>query len=258
MLDRGGAISCDPCNLIISGSVFRANTSSSRGGAVYFGGWDAGHSLRIFHSRFAQNNAESGGALYIAHFDPQALAYISSVSFYDNLAAHDGGAIFHGSHQSDSELFIVNSTFHENSAGAGGALYTGKDTVTTVSHVTFVENDAGWGSSIYGVGKTNLYNSIAVGGRNEECYGSLVSAIGTIDSDGSCDPLLRDNPRLGDLIEPEAGSLGYFPLLPDSPAIDAVDCDRGIPTDQIGNPRPQGSACDIGAIEYVPPVDAED
>ena len=163
-------------------------------------------------------------------------------------------AVYHGAHESEGQLFVVNSTFLENHAWSGGALYTGEDARNTVSHVTFVNNDAGWGSSIYASGQTNLHHSIAVGGRNEECYGKLDSSLGSHDSDGSCDAILRDNPRFGDLTEPEDGSPSYFPLLPGSPAIDAVDCDRGIPNDQIGTPRPQGALCDLGAIEFVPDV----
>ncbi|PJF20207.1 MAG: hypothetical protein CUN56_17330, partial [Phototrophicales bacterium] len=41
----------------------------------------------------------------------------------------------------------------------------------------------------------------------------------------------------------------YYPLKAGSPAIDNAPTCAGLTTDQIGTPRPQGSACDIGAIE---------
>lgn len=251
MLDYGGAIRCHPCHLTIIGSILRNNTSSGDGGVVYFNNWGDNYSLRIFNSHVEKNNAANGGGLYIVTTDPHASAFISNVSFHDNWAVHDGGAIYHGAHESGAELFVSNSTFYGNHAPAGGALYTEEHARNTLSHVTFVKNDAGWGSSIYAYGKTNLHNSIAVGGRNEECYGTLESSIGSLDSDASCDALLRLNPLLGDLIEPADGSPSYYPLMPGSPAIDAVDCDRGITTDQIGTPRPQGALCDLGAIEFV-------
>ncbi|MCE2472748.1 MAG: SH3 domain-containing protein [Anaerolineae bacterium] len=47
-----------------------------------------------------------------------------------------------------------------------------------------------------------------------------------------------------------AGDPVYLPLQVGSPAIDAADA-RFCPTrDQVGTPRPQGSGCDIGAIEW--------
>ena len=258
MLEYGGAILCQPCNLTINETILRANTSSGAGGAVYFNSWTDSASLRIFNSRIENNNAEHGGGLYVVSTNPESSVNISNVSFYGNWAAHDGGAIYHGAHESGGEHFVTNSAFYNNHAWSGGALFVEEHARATVSHVTFVNNDAGWGSSIYASGQTNLHNSIAVGGRNEECYGQLESSLGSLDSDGTCDAQLRDYPRLGHLIEPEDGSPGYYPLLPGSPVIDAVDCDRGIPTDQIGTPRPQGEACDIGAIEYVPAIDAGD
>lgn len=56
---------------------------------------------------------------------------------------------------------------------------------------------------------------------------------------------------MGDLIsaELEDGSPAYFPLLEDSPAIDAADDEYCPETDSIGTPRPQGAGCDIGAYE---------
>ena len=251
MLDYGGAIRCHPCHLTINGSILRDNTSSGDGGAVYFNGWGDNYSLRIFNSHIEKNNAEHGGGLYVVTTDPHASAFISNVSFHDNWAAYSGGAIYHEAYESGGELFVSNSTFYGNHAWSGGALYTGKLARNTFSHVTFVKNDAGWGSSINAYGKTNLHNSIAVGGRNEECYGTLESSIGSLDSDASCDAFLRSNPMLGDLIKPADGSPSYYPLMPGSPAIDAVDCDRGITIDQIGTTRPQGARCDLGAIEFV-------
>ena len=63
--------------------------------------------------------------------------------------------------------------------------------------------------------------------------------------------LIQGDAVLDELVEPEDGSPAYFPPAPDSPAIDAVDCDESAPADQIGTPRPQGALCDLGAIEHV-------
>ena len=45
------------------------------------------------------------------------------------------------------------------------------------------------------------------------------------------------------------GGTPTIPLLPGSPAIDAVEATRCPATDQRGIPRPQGAACDLGAFE---------
>ena len=66
--------------------------------------------------------------------------------------------------------------------------------------------------------------------------------------------LENTNAELGEL--DEAGGSPVHPLDPTSPAIDAIpveECldseDMPLLTDQRGVERPQGSACDIGAVE---------
>ena len=44
---------------------------------------------------------------------------------------------------------------------------------------------------------------------------------------------------------------GYHPLLQGSPAIDSADAAYCLTTDQLGNPRPRGAGCDVGAVEYM-------
>jgi hypothetical protein len=47
-------------------------------------------------------------------------------------------------------------------------------------------------------------------------------------------------------------SIGDFHLLVGSPAIDAADPNATLDTDYDGITRPQGTARDIGALEYKP------
>jgi hypothetical protein len=61
------------------------------------------------------------------------------------------------------------------------------------------------------------------------------------------------------LVTPMAGNGGFTPthlLQAGSPAIDAGACVVG--TDQRGIPRPQGPACDLGAVEIVVATPAND
>ena len=81
--------------------------------------------------------------------------------------------------------------------------------------------------------------------------GGLTHAASNLIEDGSCGAEFSGDPMLGDLVQPEDGSPAYYPLQPGSPAIDAASSNHCLDSDQIGTPRPQGDACDIGAIEYV-------
>ena len=64
--------------------------------------------------------------------------------------------------------------------------------------------------------------------------------------DGTCSPAFSGDPLLASLAR-YGGDTDTHALLPDSPAIDAgANCPT---TDQRGLNRPQGTACDIGAVE---------
>ena len=66
---------------------------------------------------------------------------------------------------------------------------------------------------------------------------------------------LTGDPGLGDFIDDGTPGRGYFPLLPASPVIETGDDATCPPTDQLGQPRV--GHCDIGAIEFRPPPDAD-
>ena len=165
-----------------------------------------------------------------------------------------GGAVF-----SDGLLSIVNSSFIGNYAEAGGGLFLpnyGHGAIdATLSHLTLAANAAEQGGGIhtYSNPEANirLYNSIVADNAGGDCVGGLTHSARNLIADGSCDAEFTGDPMLGDLVEPEDGSPAYYPLLPGSPAIDAASSDHCPDADQIGTARPQGEACDIGAIEFV-------
>jgi hypothetical protein len=157
-------------------------------------------------------------------------------------------------------LTITNSTFVNNLANWGGAIASeGSSGTTTITNATFLNNVGitGAGISAKNAPRTTLTNSIVYetlcyqavtdGGNNLEGF---TSTCGFDSSKGS---LSNTNPHLGAL----TGSPAYFPLKANSPAINAVtyNAPNNCPaTDQRGVTRPQGSACDIGAYEYIAPV----
>ncbi len=212
----GGAIAASSSNvrLTVSGSSFHSNSVSSSGGAI---STDRG-TTSITTSSFARNAADSGGG-----------------------ALHVGAGA----------LDISNSTFSENQTETGaGALAIGGDATVTLTHLTFKDNwslyrDSGAIQNL-GSGKVTLRNSIVKSrGGAEDCVGGLDHTSGNLSPDGTCALRSSDDPLLGEL----SGAPAYYPLLDQSPAIDAAEAEFCLESDQIGTPRPQSGGCDVGSIE---------
>ena len=100
----------------------------------------------------------------------------------------------------------------------------------------------------------HLRNSILANNAGGDCVieKELAGKLNNLIQDNTCVDAtgLSGDAGLGDWVEPEDGSPGYFPLLEHSPAIGAAADSACSETDQLGNDRPQGSACDIGATEF--------
>ena len=153
---------------------------------------------------------------------------------------------------------LENLTFSNNQANQGGGIYKSNGTLT-MTNLTFNENRADLAAAVYNFGgSTTVGNTIFTGSLDEagvgpslNCDGpSMTSAGRNIMSDNSCVP----NPGVsGDLFATPV-LLGVWQVpehvyYPDStsPAIDyGLVCPA---TDQLGNPRPFGPACDVGAVE---------
>ena len=212
----------DP-ELAIMNSAFRGNSAGWGGGAIL-----AEHALSISGSVFSRNAAADGGALYSWG---QITVDITNSTFAHNEAEEDGGAIYDDGAALDGDvLTLVHVTFASNSALSGNNIFLDSDLPTDV----------------------NMYNSIIASEFGHNCFGVLALNAGNLVSDASCGSAPNGDPMLGDLVESEDGSPAYFPLLPGSPAIDTASSDFCPDADQIGTARPQGEACDIGAIESIP------
>ena len=245
----GGAIYSrgDGANLSVSGSSFSGN-SAQAGGAIYSRG--DGANLSVSESSFSGNSAEDAGGAIYSYGDGASLS-VSGSSFSGNSAGSRGGAIF-----SIGEATISDSSFSGNSADYGGAIsiYSG---TTTLTHLTLMNNSAdesGGGIAVYeNASSVRLRNSILANNRGGDCVfeesSDLKESLNNIIKDGSCGGN-RTDPMLGGWVEAANGRTGYFPLLPGSPAIDAAADSACTAKDQLGNARPYGGACDIGAVEY--------
>ena len=244
----------------ITASTFEGNSAKVAGGAISNGNWF--NTMIISQSTFHGNSVadrdreiiiigdseRKGGAIYNG-----GTLEIHGSTLTRNSAQDIGGAIY-----SSDRIQIESSTISGNKAEEeGGGLYFSElgagQRANSVRHVTLVNNAAASGGGLYTSGGTlSLFNTIVAGNKGGDCFGRLAENVGNLIADGSCFATLSGDPMLGDLVEPEDGSLPYYPLLEDSPAIDAADSEYCLETDIVGTARPQGAGCDIGAYEWIP------
>ncbi len=251
--DSGGAIAVNTGSVIVTDSAFASNAASQDGGAIAV---DSGVVI-ITGSAFSGNSAaQNGGAIAVS----AGSVIIDNSAFSGNAASQNGGAMHSG-----GSLTVTNSTFSENSAAGGGGLYAATASgIASLTHTTFfgntVSSAAGGGLHI-DEATVHLRNSIIYGSLTtaentapQDCAGVLTQDVGNLIGSGDCSAAaITDDPMLGAL----TGSPGYHPITDDSPAFDAADAELCVTADQLGTPRPQEAACDIGAFEYVMPIEAQ-
>jgi len=187
---------------------------------------------------------------------------LSGSTISGNAATGGGGGIsFLGT------LSLTNSTVSGNTAGSagGGGIFNGVESaVLTLVSSTVADNTAeGGASAIASDGAATLRSTVIAG----DCAGagSVASNGGNLESPGDTCEL---NPSAGDRVPVSADALDLGLLLDNggptrthapgqnSRAIDAIpteDCldaqGERLETDQRGVERPQGPACDAGAVE---------
>ncbi len=241
----GGAI-YNAGTLNVASSTFEDNDGVNGGGGVVAKG-----STTIVDSTFARNYATYGGALDV--IAPGAVS-VDHVTFMNNSSDHGGAVGISG-----GTLNLTNVTISGNSGGFGGGIWLSASGPTTVTlqHVTIEGNSASAGGGIWRAGGTiSLKNTIVSHSSDVNCDGGVTSLGYNLSSDNSCVSFFNKpsdwnntDPQLGALANNGGKTLTHLPN-PASKAIDNGQCIAGIPTDQRGVPRPIGSACDIGAVEY--------
>jgi CSLREA domain-containing protein len=237
---EGGAIeNREFATLSVHGCTFTGNTGDYWGGGAIYN-W--GGSVAVSESTF---DANRGGYLAGAIYSDFELSVTAST--FTNNSAKDGGAIY------SSSLVLTSSTLFHNTAlfGYGAAIYGG---TMMVDHCTIVENgdvDTSVGG-LYTTGSPVVRNSVISGSAN----GDVLSGGG--ESDVIEDSFIGDDhpgvdPLLGPLAD-NGGPTRTMALLPGSPLINAGDpAFVGPPQfDQRGEgfARILGGRIDIGAFEY--------
>ena len=225
------------CSPSLRNLVLRGNGASLGGGLLCLGINGGACDARLGNSAFIGNLAGNGGGmLSAAMLDGQSNATLENVTFGGNAAKGNGGG-FSGLAAANGHVNPVlrNVTFSANAAGIAADISVGLV-------------DDGSGATI----DTILMEAIL--------SGDIVTANGTLHVERSilqggcpfawgvtCIDLINGDPQLGAL--QDDGTMPLFLPGTGSAALDAIDCDDAPADDQRGVARPQGAACDVGAVE---------
>lgn len=249
----GGAI-YNAGTLTVNDSLFDYNRAALKGGAIYNAG-----SMNVVNTTFQNNGVninnipgESGGAIF-----NDGSASLTASTLSGNIASQSGAGI-----TNSGTMTVTNSTISGNSttiaglASGAGVMNSGS---ITISFSTIANNVSTTAGAVFSAPDTiEIHNTIIADNTGGNCsYPPTSMILGmNIDSDASCGGMVVADPQLGPLAN-NGGSTQTHSIAPTSPARDAAFglCPA---TDQRGEPRPHGSACDLGSYEYsgnVPPAD---
>lgn len=287
--DNGGALVNDTGQVMWTDGAMTGNTAVNNGGGMHTSNADAdpNHWSSLSHVLVDNNNVvdEFGGGLYVGKDATLAVdgstisnsrtyrsgggvfvlggtLSVSNSTLNDNDARYGAGIFNRGS------IAVVNTTISGNSAQYGGGIYNSNG-AGTLTNVTFAGNGTTKdGGGIFQDGGTNqtltLLNTIVADSpTGGNCYNEvgtiskIVSVGFNLSDDESCEDSFtyagdkngaQYDPMLGALAENGGLTKTHLPQT-DSTAIDG-GTNSGCPgADQRGVTRPQGGACDAGAVE---------
>lgn len=245
----------------ISGSVISNNSSASGNvGGGLVSRTETG-SMTVTDSLVTGNTAPGsgrGGGI----FADDSLT-LTRVTLSNNATDGEGGGL-----AIDGGIAtLVNVTIAGNSAPVGGGLWARRGALGT-NNITVSDNSAPTGAGVWvgnsgGQGATlTVHNSIiAKDTGGTECAiltpGQIGSQGHNLASDNTCNltstgDKVGQDPLLGPLQINAPGRIPTMAIQPPSPSVDAGDNVNCPAVDERGVTRPQGSACDIGAFEFIP------
>jgi fibronectin-binding autotransporter adhesin len=229
--------------------------SVDSGGGLYL--LDVNRAATISGNTVISNTANRGGGLFLeTHSD----ATLSGNTVSGNTASGTyglGGGLYLA-HYSDPTL--TNNVVADNQANtAGSGLYIVEGSSPRLLHTTIARNSGGDGSGVYVTNEDSNYSTVAL--TNTILVSHSVGITVTVDNTATLDSTLwhgntADEGGAGTIVtgthnywgDPLFDADGYH-LMDGSMAIDK-GVDAGVTTDIDGDPRPQGSAPDLGADEW--------
>lgn len=249
---RGGAISLESGTLNVTQSVITGNWGAYGGGIRQEAGTLTVSKVKLEGNGYSTTGAKvntGGGALSWGN----GTATLTDVTITGNWASY-GGGFDHG----NGTTTLTNVTISGNQAVGSGGFDTNGGTVN-LTNVTIANNSAGFFGGGIGNrnGTVNLKNTLIAGnfksGTSESwnCNKPFNGVAFNLSSDFTCGlGAGRDNinPNLRPL-EDVNSVTQVHKVFAGSPAIDTgigIGCPAA---DQRGIVRPQGTACDIGAVE---------
>ncbi|MGQ0622413.1 MAG: choice-of-anchor Q domain-containing protein [Panacagrimonas sp.] len=247
----GGGILNDSGTAFLEKSVVSENRAGGGGGGI--SNYTEAN-LVITASTISGNSARSnffgGGILSIGNLEMTN----STVSGNDAMHSYGGGISI--SSRYPQTALVTNSTISGNTAMEGGGLNVAGELSLSRSPIS--------GNFAFGDGfEIALNNQATVTADDMNLFGQASRTTAQAFSGftpGANDIVATSNgtdpTALPDILDTELDNNGgptqTHALASGSPAIDATGSNC-LPTDQRGVPRPQGSACDIGAYELTPP-----
>ncbi|HMM68564.1 MAG TPA: choice-of-anchor Q domain-containing protein [Dokdonella sp.] len=277
---RGGAVmlmadSAGTSNPAMSHIRFTGNRASS-GGAMFVYGRGGESSPTLDFVTFDNNSADAdAGALWVI---ANSTFTMRNGTFSGNTSHYNGGAVKSDGSEGYANLRFSNVTFHGNlaSLGNGGAVYAYDSSSSNpgtsdllFENVTFTANDAYYEGkvmySIHGPGLVQAFRNVIFWDNSDDPLTPEwrllnLSGAWTVDhsifqtSCATCTNTVTADPMLAPLGN-YGGSVQTRLPLAGSPAIDSGDngvcADIGVNgIDARGVSRPQGPACDLGAVEF--------
>ena len=249
----GGGVFVREGSMTASGGQILSNTATVQGGGLNVrDGTVTMDGTEIMYNRATYGSSHGGGIAVVS----VSTVTVSGGQIISNTAGNGGGVFTN----LGSSLTLINTTISHNQAafGSGGGL--DNDGATALIYTTIASNTAN--SSGGGIFRTSgaltLQNTIVAHNSPVNCDyangGSMTSLGHNLDSGATCGftattDISGTAPLLGPLTDD--GMSWFYPLLDESPAINAGQCVPGVTTvDARGVTRPAGGYCDIGAYEW--------
>lgn len=169
-LVNGGSLEISSATVLLDRVQLVGNRTAVSGGAIYC--YDS--SLTIQNSRLADNEADTGGAI----FNDGCILDIAQTSFTNNRTSNTGrgGAI---ENAPLGVLTVRHTRFEANLALDGGGLYNASGATADLSAATFTENVAGYGGGIENNGTLTLTHSLLADNAVTGSGGGLWNINGT-------------------------------------------------------------------------------